>query len=91
MVVGIFEADGGIYETEIWCDSRVLQGAYRRGNTLSNGAGAPRLGRELQHVPRLAASNPQVNVQVRRETEYYAAQSRALTRSSRAWALASRP
>src|SRR6185503_11991686 len=32
-VVGIFEADGAVSETEIWCDARVLQGAYRRGNT----------------------------------------------------------
>ena len=32
-VVGVFETDGSIAETEIWCDSRVLQGAYRRGNT----------------------------------------------------------
>ena len=32
-VVGIFEADGGVAETEVWCDVRVLQGAYRRGNT----------------------------------------------------------
>ena len=32
-VVGVFEADGGVAETEIWCDARVLQGAYRRGNT----------------------------------------------------------
>ena len=53
-VVGMFETDGSIAETEIWVDSRVLQGAYRRGNTLSDGAGAARLERELQHVPRLA-------------------------------------
>ena len=32
-VVGVFEADGGVAETEIWCDARVLQGAYRRGNS----------------------------------------------------------
>src|SRR5262245_51954264 len=32
-VVGMFEADGGVAETEIWCDVRVLQGAYRRGNS----------------------------------------------------------
>ena len=34
-VVGVFEADGGVAETEIWIDARTLQGAYRRGNTLS--------------------------------------------------------
>ena len=32
-VVGVFEADGGVAETEIWADVRALQGAYRRGNT----------------------------------------------------------
>ena len=32
-VVGVFEADGGVAETEIWTDARTLQGAYRRGNT----------------------------------------------------------
>ncbi len=32
-VVGLFETDGGVPETEIWVDARVLQGAYRRGNT----------------------------------------------------------
>ena len=29
----MFEADGGVAETEIWSDARTLQGAYRRGNT----------------------------------------------------------
>ena len=57
-VVGIFEADGGVAETEIWCDARVLQGAYRRGNTYPDGAGAPRLERQLRHVPRLADVEP---------------------------------
>ena len=32
-VVGIFETDGSVAETEIWCDARTLQGAYRRGNS----------------------------------------------------------
>ncbi len=29
-IVGLFESDGGIYETEIWGDVRTLQGAMRR-------------------------------------------------------------
>src|SRR3954447_26301206 len=32
-VVGIFEAHGNAAESEIWCDAKVLQGAYQRGNT----------------------------------------------------------
>ena len=36
-VVGIFEADGSVAESEIWCDAKVLQPAYRRGNSLPVG------------------------------------------------------
>ena len=51
-VVGIFEADGGVAETEIWCDARALQGAYRRGNTLPVRARAARLARLVRHRSR---------------------------------------
>ena len=32
-VVGIFDADGSVAESELWCDAAVLQGAYNRGNS----------------------------------------------------------
>ena len=32
-VVGIFDANGSVAESELWCDARVLQPAYRRGNS----------------------------------------------------------
>ena len=35
-VVGIFEANGNVAESEIWSDVRVLQPAYRRGNTFQS-------------------------------------------------------
>ena len=78
-VVGVFEADGGVAETEIWCDARVLQGAYRRGNSYQTVL--VRLDSTDSFTPfrDWLTSNPQVNVQVRRETEYYAQQSRALS------------
>jgi len=44
-VVGVFEARGGVAETEIWCDVRVLQGAYRRGNTFQFRVALKNLGR----------------------------------------------
>ena len=79
-VVGIFEADGGVAETEIWIDARTLQGAYRRGNTYQSALA------RLDSVESYTAfrdwltANPQLNVAIRRENEYYAAQSQALTR-----------
>jgi putative ABC transport system permease protein len=78
-VVGMFEADGGVSETEIWCDARVLQGAYRRGNTYQTVLARLDSSDAFTAFRDWLTSNPQVNVQVRRETEYYAQQSRALS------------
>ena len=78
-VVGVFEADGGISETEIWIDARVLQGAYRRGNTYQTVLAQLDSSDSFTTFRDWLTSNPQVNVQVRRETEYYAQQSRALS------------
>lgn len=78
-VVGVFEADGGVSETEIWCDVRVLQGAYRRGNTYQTVLVRLDSSDSFNTFRDALTSNPQVNVQVRRETEYYAQQSRTLS------------
>jgi putative ABC transport system permease protein len=78
-VVGVFEADGGVSETEIWIDARVLQGAYRRGNTYQTVLAQLDSTDSFTTFRDWLTSNPQVNVQVRRETEYYAQQSRALS------------
>lgn len=79
-VVGMFEADGGVSETEIWCDARVLQGAYRRGNTYQTVLARLDSSDTFTAFRDWLTSNPQLNVQVRRETEYYAQQSRALSK-----------
>jgi putative ABC transport system permease protein len=78
-VVGVFEANGGVSETEIWCDARVLQGAYRRGNTFQSVLARLDSSDTFTVFRDWLTSNPQLNVQVRRETEYYAQQSRALS------------
>jgi len=78
-VVGVFEANGGIAETELWCDVRVLQGAYRRGNTYQIVLARLDSSDGFNTFRDALTSNPQVNVQVRRETEYYAQQSRTLS------------
>ena len=77
-VVGMFETDGSIAETEIWIDARVLQGAYRRGNTYQTVLARLDSSDNFDQFRDWLTTNPQVNVQVRRETEYYAQQSRAL-------------
>jgi putative ABC transport system permease protein len=79
-VVGIFEADGGAAETEIWADVRTLQGAYRRGNTYQSVLVRLDSSDTFDMFRDWLTSNPQVNVAIRRENDYYAAQSVAMTR-----------
>ncbi len=79
-VVGVFEADGGVAETEIWADVRTLQGAFRRGNTYQSLLARLDSADSLGAFQDWLTTNPQLNVSIRRENEYYAGQSQALTR-----------
>jgi putative ABC transport system permease protein len=78
-VVGMFEADGGVAETEIWMDARTLQGAYRRGNSFQSVLARLDSPGSFDTLRDWLTTNPQLNVMVRRENEYYAAQSQTLT------------
>lgn len=78
-VVGVFEADGGVTETEIWVDARVLQGAYRRGNSYQIVLARLESSDAFTAFNDWLTTNPQLNVQVKRENEYYAQQSRSLS------------
>ncbi len=78
-VVGVFEADGGVAETEIWCDARVLQGVYQRGNTYQSVLAQLDTAESFTAFRDWLTSNPQLNVQVKRESDYYGEQSRQLT------------
>ncbi len=78
-VVGIFEAEGGVAETELWADARILQGVYRRGNSFQLVTARLDSAASFETFRDWLTSNPQVQVQVRRETEYYAEQSRVIT------------
>ncbi|MEZ5319188.1 MAG: ABC transporter permease [Vicinamibacterales bacterium] len=78
-VVGTFETDGSVSETEIWCDARTLQGAYRRGNSYQTVLARLDSPETFQQFKDELTADPQLNVQVRREDEYYAGQSTQLT------------
>jgi putative ABC transport system permease protein len=77
-VVGIFEADGAISESEIWCDARVLQGAYRRGDSFQSVYVQLEREDSLETFRSTLAADPRLNVMVERETDYLAAQSTVL-------------
>jgi putative ABC transport system permease protein len=78
-IVGIFESGGSVAETEIWCDSRLIQGVYQRGNSYQSVLAQLDSPASFDSFKNWLTTNPQLNVQVRRERDYYAAQSQVMT------------
>ena len=79
-VVGIFDAGGTAFDSEVWCDTNVLNQVYNRPRNifqsvtvhLTSPAAFDRFKEALIHDPR-------VTVQVDREVDYYEKQSRMVT------------
>ncbi|HVJ26523.1 MAG TPA: ABC transporter permease [Vicinamibacterales bacterium] len=77
-VVGIFEANGSVAESELWCDARVLQPAYRRGNTYQSVYARLESADSFQAVKDAMTADPRLRVTIVKEQDYYEAQSRTL-------------
>lgn len=80
VVVGIFKSRGSVAETELWCDARYLQGAYRRGNSFQSVHARLESPAAYTQFKDWLTSNPQLNVSVKPEIEYYMSQSQTITR-----------
>jgi putative ABC transport system permease protein len=78
-VVGFFETGGSVSETELWCDARVLQGVYRRGNSFQSVLARLTSPESFNTFKDWLTSNPQVNISVNPEIEYYTEQSTTIT------------
>jgi putative ABC transport system permease protein len=79
-VVGVFDAGGSAFDSEVWCDARVLNQIYHRPENIFqsvtvhlDSAGA------LQQFKDAVMADPRMTVDVSREVEYYDKQSRTLT------------
>ena len=77
-VVGIFEGAGGAAESELWADARVVQGAYRRGNSYQSVYARLQNVNTFDQFKDALTTDPRLNVTVIRESEYYAKQSRIM-------------
>jgi len=77
-VVGIFDAGGSAAESEIWCDAKVLQPAYRRGNTYQSVILKLASHDSFDQLKDALTTDPQLNVTAIREPEYYERQSQTL-------------
>lgn len=77
-VVGEFTAGGSGFDSEIWGDAETLMQAFRR-QTYSMVLLRLAPGRELSDAEQVLAADPRLNVEVKRETRFYADQSAALS------------
>ena len=78
-VVGIFEAGGTIAESEIWCDARVLQPAYRRGDSFQSVYARLESADAFDAFKDALTTDPRLDVMVEREEDYYIGQTEAVT------------
>lgn len=79
-VVGIFTAKGGIAESEIWSDAAVLQPAYNRQDGFQSvyvKLDDPAAFNEFKDA---LTTNPQLEVKVSRQSEFYEEQSTMVTK-----------
>jgi putative ABC transport system permease protein len=78
-IVGVFQGNGGSVESEVWCDIDMLQQAFRRQNAFQAVYARLESARSLEVLKTALANDPRLEVDVRRESDYYAEQSRSLT------------
>lgn len=77
-IVGVFEANGAAAESEIWADARVLQPAYRRGNSFQSVRAKLESINSFDKFKDALTTDPRLKVTVVRESDYYAEQSTVL-------------
>lgn len=78
-IVGIFEADGSVSESELWTDVRVLQGIYRRGNSYQSVRAKLENEDALETLRTALEEDPRIDPDVLSERAYYSSQAEGLT------------
>jgi putative ABC transport system permease protein len=79
-VVGVFDSGGSAYDSELWCDFSVLRQVYQRPQNMFQSATARLASPDaLTTFKDALTADPRVTVQIDREIDYYAKQSRQLT------------
>jgi putative ABC transport system permease protein len=79
-VVGVFDAGGSAFDSEVWCDARVLDDVYKRPTNVFQSATVHLTSpAALQQFKDYVTADPRLSVDVTREIDYYAKQSNRMT------------
>jgi len=79
-VVGTFSAGGSVSESELWTDVRVLQDAYRRGNSYQSIRVKLTDAAALEQLEQYLEDDPRIDPDVMSERTYYSTQAEGLSR-----------
>jgi len=77
-IVGTFDAGGSVSESELWTDVRVLQAAYRRGNSFQSVRVKLESPESIETLRQALAEDPRIDPDIMSEREYYSSQSQGL-------------
>lgn len=78
-IVGVFEDGGGLSESEVWCDAKILQAAYRRGNSYQTIHAKVEGKKGFDELKAAIAADPKLTLEVNYEADYLSGQSSGLT------------
>lgn len=77
-IVGAFDAGGSVSESELWTDVRVLQAAYRRGNSFQSVRVKLESPESIETLTQALEDDPRIDPDVMTERDYYSSQSQGL-------------
>jgi putative ABC transport system permease protein len=79
-VVGVFDAGGSSFDSEVWCDSKILNDALKRPDNLFQSITVHLTSpAAFQQFKDAVVTDPRLNLDVTREIDYYAKQSTTMT------------
>jgi putative ABC transport system permease protein len=73
-VVGVFEADGSVFESEIWADLPVVQSLFNRNNVVQTVRARLQSPADLATLKRFVDDDPRLKLDVKSEADYFADQ-----------------
>jgi putative ABC transport system permease protein len=79
-VVGVFDAGGSSFDSEVWCDSKLLNEVLKRPENIFQSITVHLTSpAAFQQFKDAVVSDPRLNLDVTREVDYYAKQSTSMT------------
>ena len=87
-VVGIFEADGSAFESELWLDLAIAQSAFRRGDSISSMRLRADSPARVAELAERVENDPRLDLKLVGEVEFFASQAGGVAEQIEAFGIA---